>query len=181
MRRAAALCLLVTTAAALAGCASGTPAGSPAAAPSAAASSAAPAAAPTTAPTAAPAAAASPSAGASAAASAGASADPVQAWALQSSQFSTVSSAVLPMTTAIMTSHGDPATVGKACTALAGKVNGAQPEAGAPAEWAKVIAGLQKATEHCDAVTAGDSGAYDRMQSDFDTAMTHLKPIIDRI
>lgn len=155
MRRAAATCLLVT-AAALAGCARSTPA----AAPSAAASTPAPSAAST-----------GPSA----------SANPVQAWALQSSQFGTVSAAVLPMTTAIMSTHGDPAAVGKACATLATKVDGVRPEAGAPTEWGQVLADLQKTTKNCDAVAAGDSGAYDRMQGDFDTAITHLKTLTDQI
>ncbi|WP_052707720.1 hypothetical protein [Streptomyces rubellomurinus] len=159
MRRAAATCLLVT-AAALAGCARSTPAATPAAAPSAAASTPAPSAAST-----------GPSA----------SANPVQAWALQSSQFGTVSAAVLPMTTAIMSTHGDPAAVGKACATLATKVDGVRPEAGAPTEWGQVLADLQKTTKNCDAVAAGDSGAYDRMQGDFDTAITHLKTLTDQI
>ncbi|WP_158835283.1 hypothetical protein [Streptomyces sp. NRRL S-350] len=165
MRRAAATCLLVT-AAALAGCASGTPAGSKAVATLATASasaSAAPAASTT----------------ASTVASPSASDSSARAWALNSPQYSAVTSAFIPMAATIMSAHGDTAKVGQACTTMAKTVIGQQPEAGSPAEWGQALGDLQKAAKLCDAVTAGDADAYDQLQDDFSSAMNHLKPLTD--
>ncbi|MER7850313.1 hypothetical protein ABTZ03_41010 [Kitasatospora sp. NPDC096077] len=168
MRRAAATCLLVT-AAALAGCASSTPAGSKAVATPATASTTASASASAASTTASP--VASPSA----------SDNPTRAWALNSPQYSAVTSAFIPMAATIMSAHEDTAKVGKACTEMAKTVNGQQPEAGSPAEWSQALGDLQKAAKLCDAVTAGDADAYDQLQDDFSSAVNHLKPLTEQI
>ncbi|MFH8382986.1 hypothetical protein ACH4E7_18860 [Kitasatospora sp. NPDC018058] len=165
MRRLTAACLLVAAAAALTGCASTTPASSKAVATAAVAATTEAAAPPA-------------SSSASGSPSPSGSTSAVQAWALKSSQFNTVTSAVIPMAGTITSANGDAKAVGKACTAMAATVNGLQPEAGAPQEWAQVLSDLQKVATRCDAVTSGDPAAYEQLDQDFADAMAHLEPLV---
>ncbi|MFE5582876.1 hypothetical protein [Kitasatospora sp. NPDC056531] len=82
------------------------------------------------------------------------------------------------MAATITSANGDAKTVGKACTAMAAKVNGLQPEAGAPEEWLQVLSDLQKVATRCDAVTSGDPAAYQQLDEDFADAMAHLEPLV---